>query len=78
MHKIVRMFDNGQPYLKFFELTCDNESFCFQKNMFQTHKRFNVIIKKPYFIQKKEILTLLSIGFNESPCAIKIFYAIAL
>lgn len=47
MHKIVRMFDNGQPYLKFFELTCDNEFFCFQKNMFQTHKRFNVIIKKP-------------------------------
>lgn len=31
IQKIVRMFDNGQPYLNFFELTCDDESFCAHK-----------------------------------------------
>ena len=27
------MSGNGQPYLKFFELACDHESFCIQKNV---------------------------------------------
>ena len=31
IHKILRMFGNCQPYLKFFELACDDESFCAHK-----------------------------------------------
>ena len=31
IHKVVRMFDNSQAYLNFFELACDDESFCIQK-----------------------------------------------
>ena len=44
IHKFVRMFNNGHPYI--FELVCDDESCCVT-NMLQTQERFVMVIRKP-------------------------------